>query len=138
MRPVNNIVDITNYVLLERGHPLHAFDFDKLHEGKIIVGRARPGQKMVTLDGVERDLDGEMLLINDGAGPVAIAGVMGGRDSEISDATTRVLLECAYFQPASIRRTSKKARPLHRSQLPFRARRRLGWSRWPPSPAPAI
>jgi phenylalanyl-tRNA synthetase beta chain len=108
MRPVNNIVDITNYVLLERGHPLHAFDFDKLHEGKIIVSRARSGQKMVTLDGVERDLDNEMLLINDGAGPVAIAGVMGGRDSEISDATTRALLECAYFQPASIRRTSKK------------------------------
>jgi phenylalanyl-tRNA synthetase beta chain len=108
MRPVNNIVDITNYVLLERGHPLHAFDFDKLHEGRIMVGRARQGQKMETLDGVERELDSEMLLINDGAGPVAIAGVMGGRDSEISDATTRVLLECAYFQPASIRRTAKK------------------------------
>ena len=108
MRPVNSIVDITNYVLLEYGHPLHAFDFDKLHEGRIIVGRARQGQKMETLDGIERELDSEMLLINDGAGPVAIAGVMGGRDSEISDTTTRVLLECAYFQPASVRRTSKK------------------------------
>jgi len=108
MRPVNNIVDITNYVLLECGHPLHAFDFDKLHEGRIVVGRARQGQRMETLDGVERELDGEMLLINDGAGPVAIAGVMGGRDSEISDTTTRVLLECAYFRPASIRRTAKK------------------------------
>jgi phenylalanyl-tRNA synthetase beta chain len=108
MRAVNNIVDITNYVLLEWGHPLHAFDFDRLQAGRIIVARARSGQKMVTLDGVERELDQEMLLINDGAGPVAIAGVMGGRDSEISAGTERVLLECAYFQPASIRRTSKK------------------------------
>lgn len=108
MRPVNNIVDITNYVLLERGHPLHAFDFDRLHEGRIVVARARLGQKMATLDGVERELDEQMLLIHDGAGPVAIAGVMGGRDSEIGDTTQRVLLECAYFQPASIRRTSRK------------------------------
>ncbi len=108
MRPVDIIVDITNYVLLERGHPLHAFDFDRLDQGRIVVARALAGQRMSTLDGVERVLDAEMLLINDGAGPVAIAGVMGGRDSEISDATRRVLLECAYFRPASIRRTSKK------------------------------
>jgi phenylalanyl-tRNA synthetase beta chain len=108
MRPVNSIVDITNYVLLEHGHPLHAFDFDRLHAGKIVVARAHSGQKIVTLDGVERELDDEMLLINDGAGPVAIAGVMGGHGSEISDSTQRVLLECAYFQPASIRRTSRK------------------------------
>jgi phenylalanyl-tRNA synthetase beta chain len=108
MRAVNNIVDITNYVLLECGHPLHAFDFDGLHEGRIIVARARAGQKMMTLDGVERTLDTEMLLINDGAGPVAIGGVMGGLESEIGATTSRVLLECAYFQPASIRRTSKK------------------------------
>ncbi len=108
MRPVNNIVDITNYVLLERGHPLHAFDYDRLREGRIVVARAREGQKMVTLDGIERQLDGEMLLINDGAGPVAIAGVIGGLESEIGQATRRVLLECAYFQPASIRRTSRK------------------------------
>ena len=108
MRPVNNIVDITNYVLLEVGHPLHAFDFDRLQQGRIVVARARQGQRMVTLDGVERVLDGEMLLINDGSGPVAIAGVMGGRDSEIGPATSTVLLECAYFQPASIRRTSRK------------------------------
>ncbi|MGA2262888.1 MAG: phenylalanine--tRNA ligase subunit beta [Acidobacteriota bacterium] len=108
VRPVNNIVDITNYILLERGHPLHAFDFDRLHEGRIVVARACAGQKMMTLDGVERELDDQMLLINDGAGPVAIGGVMGGRDSEIGEWTQRVLLECAYFQPASIRRTSKK------------------------------
>ena len=108
MRPVNNIVDITNYVLLEFGHPLHAFDFNRLQQGKIVVARARDGQKMMTLDGVERELDGEMLLINDGAGPVAIAGVMGGLESEISLNTDTVLLESAYFQPASVRRTSKK------------------------------
>jgi phenylalanyl-tRNA synthetase beta chain len=108
MRAVNNVVDITNYVLLEHGHPLHAFDFDQLHGGKIIVARARAGQRMLTLDGVERELDEEMLLINDGAGPVAIAGVMGGLNSEIGTETARVLLECAYFKPASVRRTSKK------------------------------
>jgi phenylalanyl-tRNA synthetase beta chain len=108
VRPVNNVVDITNYVLLERGHPLHAFDFDRLHAGKIVVARARSGQTIRTLDGVERELDDEMLLINDGARPAAIAGIMGGQDSEISDSTRRVLLECAYFQPVSVRRTSKK------------------------------
>ncbi len=108
MRPVNNIVDITNYVLLEMGHPLHAFDYERLRDGRIIVARARPGEHIQTLDGTGRELDGEMLLINDGKGPVAIAGVMGGADSEISDATHTVLLECAYFQPASVRRTSKK------------------------------
>jgi len=108
MRPLNNIVDITNYVLLEMGHPLHAFDFDVLRQGKIVVGRAKPGERMRTLDGADRVLDGEMLLINDGGGPVAIAGVMGGLNSEISLSTKRVLLESAYFQPASVRRTSKK------------------------------
>jgi len=108
MRPLNNIVDITNYVLLEMGHPLHAFDYDILRQGKIVVAKARQGEKMHTLDGVERELDDRILLINDGEGPVAIAGVMGGLDSEISMSTTRVLLESAYFQPDSIRRTSKK------------------------------
>ena len=108
MRPLNNIVDITNYVLLEMGHPLHAFDFDVLRKGTIVVGRAEPGLHMQTLDGVDHVLDGEMLMINDGEGPVAIAGVMGGMNSEISLSTTRVLLESAYFQPASIRRTSRK------------------------------
>jgi phenylalanyl-tRNA synthetase beta chain len=108
MRPVNNIVDITNYVLLEMGHPLHAFDFKLLRQGKIIVARASEGQKIATLDGIERLLDQEMLLINDGEGPVAIAGVMGGQNSEISGDTDTVLLECAYFKPESIRRTSRK------------------------------
>jgi phenylalanyl-tRNA synthetase beta chain len=108
MRPLNSIVDITNYVLLETGHPLHAFDFDRLRGGKIVVGRAGKGERMQTLDGMDRDLDDAMLLINDGEGAVAIAGVMGGLNSEISLSTTRVLLESAYFQPASIRRTSRK------------------------------
>jgi phenylalanyl-tRNA synthetase beta chain len=108
MRPLNNVVDITNYVLLEMGHPLHAFDYDVLRSGKIVVGRARPGEQFRTLDGTDRDMDGEMLMINDGEGPVGIAGVMGGLNSEISLTTKRVLLESAYFQPASIRRTSKK------------------------------
>ncbi len=108
MRPVNNIVDITNYVLLELGHPLHAFDFALLRGGRIIVARASEGQKIVTLDGIERSLDGEMLLINDREGPVAIAGVMGGQYSEISGNTNTVLLECAYFSPTSVRRTSRK------------------------------
>jgi len=108
MRPLNNVVDITNYVLLEMGHPLHAFDFDILRGGKIVVKRSSPGALFKTLDGVERKLDGDMLMINDGEGPVAIAGVMGGLDSEIAPGTTRVLLEAAYFQPASIRRTSRR------------------------------
>lgn len=108
MRPVNNIVDITNYVLLEMGHPLHAFDYDLLRRGKIVVAKARKGQKMQTLDGIDRELDDSVLMINDGEGPVAVAGIMGGIDSEISDSTTRVLLESAYFNPASVRRTSKK------------------------------
>lgn len=108
MRPVNNVVDITNYVLLELGHPLHAFDFHRLREGRIVVARARPGQHFTTLDGVGRELDGDMLLIHDGAGPVALAGVMGGLGSEITEKTEAVLLECAYFDPVSVRRTSKK------------------------------
>jgi phenylalanyl-tRNA synthetase beta chain len=108
MRPVNNIVDITNYVLMEMGHPLHAFDFDRLRKGRILVDRARQGERFVTLDGIERELDSEMLMINDGDGPVALAGVMGGGNSEIADITTRVLLECAYFRPRSIRRTARK------------------------------
>jgi phenylalanyl-tRNA synthetase beta chain len=108
MRPLNNIVDITNYVLLEMGHPLHAFDFEILHGGRIVVARAADGQAMKTLDGAVRELDSQMLLINDGAGPVAIAGVMGGLESEISDTTRTILIECAYFNPASVRRTSKK------------------------------
>jgi phenylalanyl-tRNA synthetase beta chain len=125
MRPLNNIVDITNYVLLEMGHPLHAFDFDVLRQGKIVVARARQGQQMQTLDGLERTLDSEMLLINDGEGPVGIAGVMGGLNSEISQSTTRVLLESAYFLPASIRRTSRRLGLL--TEASYRFERGADW-----------
>jgi phenylalanyl-tRNA synthetase beta chain len=107
MRAISNLVDVTNYVLLETGHPLHAFDFDKL-EGKIGVRRARAGEGMATLDGQERALLPDDLLITDGRGPVAIAGVMGGATSEVSAGTTSVLLEAATFDPPSIRRTAKR------------------------------
>jgi phenylalanyl-tRNA synthetase beta chain len=107
MRPISNLVDVTNYVLLETGHPLHAFDFDKL-QGRIVVRRAGQGEGMETLDGQERNLVPEDLLITDARGPVAIAGVMGGATSEVSGSTQRVLLEAATFDPRSIRRTAKR------------------------------
>jgi phenylalanyl-tRNA synthetase beta chain len=107
LRPLNNIVDITNYVLIELGHPLHAFDYDKLEENRIIVRRAKKGESITTLDGLERKLEPEMLVIADAELPVAIAGVMGGAGSEVTELTKTVLLESAYFNPISIRRTSK-------------------------------
>jgi phenylalanyl-tRNA synthetase beta chain len=107
-RPINNVADITNYVLHELGQPLHAFDLAKLAEQRIIVRRARTGEKLETLDGVERTLDPEMLVIADGAKPVALAGIMGGLDSEISVTTADVLIESAYFNPDSVRRTARK------------------------------
>jgi len=113
MRPINNIVDITNYVMLELGQPLHAFDYDKLIERadsnipKITVRRAKKGETLLTLDDIERVLDSEMLMITDSAGPIAIAGVMGGSDSEVSDTTTNVLLESANFEFLNNRRTSQ-------------------------------
>ncbi|HUX77858.1 MAG TPA: phenylalanine--tRNA ligase subunit beta, partial [Anaerolineae bacterium] len=113
MRPINNIVDITNYVMLELGQPLHAFDYHVLRarpgeeRPAIIVRRARPGEQMKTLDGELRTFDEEMLLITDGGGPVAIAGVMGGLESEVTEATTDVLLESANFYFLNVRRTSR-------------------------------
>ena len=121
MRPINNIVDITNYVMLELGQPLHAFDYHLLRprpalsdaEGAggdrpaIIVRRARPGEQMATLDGELRTFDEEMLLITNGGGPVAVAGVMGGLESEVTEATTDVLLESANFHFLNVRRTSR-------------------------------
>jgi phenylalanyl-tRNA synthetase beta chain len=108
LKPINNIVDITNFVMMETGQPLHAFDFDRLAENRIVVRTARENETFVTLDGKERRLDPEMLMICDGEKPVALAGVMGGLNSEIEDATTNILLESAYFDPVSIRKTSKK------------------------------
>jgi len=108
LKPINNIVDITNFVMMETGQPLHAFDFDRLAENRIVVRTAREGEVFYTLDGKERRLDPEMLMICDGEKPVALAGVMGGLNSEIEDTTTKVLLESAYFDPVCIRKTSKK------------------------------
>lgn len=108
IRPINNIVDITNYVSLELGQPLHAFDFDKLEGSAIYVRNARKGESLTTLDGKERVLEAEDLLICDDKGPVAIAGVMGGANSEVSEVTCNVLLESANFMPLSVRRTSKR------------------------------
>ncbi|MEP6741425.1 MAG: phenylalanine--tRNA ligase subunit beta, partial [bacterium] len=107
-RPINNVADITNYVLHELGQPLHAFDLKKLSGPKIVVRRATGGEKLQTLDGVMRSLDPEMLVIADAEKPVALAGIMGGLDSEISAATVDVLIESAYFNPDSVRRTARK------------------------------
>jgi len=106
-RSINNIADVTNYVMHELGQPMHSFDLDKLAENRIVVRRAKDGEKITTLDEVERNLDASMLAICDAEKPVAVAGVMGGFDSGISDATSNVLLEVAYFDRASIRRTSR-------------------------------
>ncbi|HSE31959.1 MAG TPA: phenylalanine--tRNA ligase subunit beta [Pyrinomonadaceae bacterium] len=106
-RPINNVADITNYVLHEVGQPLHAFDFANLKEHKIIVRRAKAGEKLKTLDGVERELQPDMLVIADAERPVALAGIMGGEESEISSATGDVLIESAYFNPSSVRLTAR-------------------------------
>ena len=125
MRPINNVVDITNYVMLEWGQPLHAFDYHKLRGRSdggppaIIVRRARPGEIITTLDGVERTLTPEMLLITDPAGPVGIAGVMGGLESEVTRATTAILLESANFDPLSNRRTSQALKLPSEASLRF-------------------
>jgi phenylalanyl-tRNA synthetase beta chain len=108
VRPINNVVDVTNYVMIECGHPLHAFDQGLLAENKIIVRCAKAGEKMATLDGVERPVTPDMLVIADAEKPVAIAGVMGGAGSEIRDDTETVLLESACFDPRRIHRTSSE------------------------------
>lgn len=108
IRPVNNVVDATNYVLLEMGHPLHAFDFDRLEGKQIVVKFAAAGESFTTLDGKERVLSKDDLMICDQKRPIAVAGVMGGANTEVSDATVNVLLESAYFHPRLIRKTSKR------------------------------
>lgn len=126
MRPISNIVDITNYVMLEWGQPLHAFDYDKLvaraGSGRptIIVRRARPGETMVTLDGILRTFTPDTLLITDTAGPIAVAGVMGGLETEIDESTRNILLEAANFNMLSIRRTTQALK------LPSEASMRFG------------
>lgn len=108
IRPINNVVDITNYVMLECGQPLHAFDLDCLSGPEIVVRSAKPGEKLTTLDGKERELDADDLLICDRESPQVLAGVMGGAKSEVTNATTRVLLEAANFLPGTVRRSSKR------------------------------
>jgi phenylalanyl-tRNA synthetase beta chain len=108
LRAINNAVDITNLVLLEYGYPTHAFDLDRVQGGAIEVRTARPGERIDALDGVERALDADDLVICDGQGPVAVAGVMGGQRSSIQDGTTRIALECAYFDPRGVRRTARR------------------------------
>ena len=106
LRPVNNIVDITNFVLFETGQPMHAFDLDKIR-GNVYARRAKKGEQIINIDSIPRTCDGEMLVIADESGPIAIAGVMGGLETEVSDMTKNILLESAFFNPISIRRTSR-------------------------------
>ncbi len=119
MRPINNIVDVTNYVMLEYGQPLHAFDYEKLAQRKIIVRRAGEGESITALDGVDRALLSDMLVIADGEGAVAIAGVMGGADSEVTEETTAVLIESANFNAPSLRRTSMALKLRSEASLRF-------------------
>jgi phenylalanyl-tRNA synthetase beta chain len=107
LRPISNVVDVTNYVLWELGHPLHAFDHATVREATIVVRRARPGERFRTLDGQERELDDSMCVIADPERAIGLAGVMGGANTEVTEATTRVLLESAWFDPATTRRTSR-------------------------------
>jgi phenylalanyl-tRNA synthetase beta chain len=124
MRPINNVVDITNYVMLETGQPMHAFDYDLVRGKKIVVRRARPGEKLTTLDGVERELQDFMGVVCDAEGPTSIAGIMGGLVSEVSDQTVNVILEAANWHPGSIRKTSSR---LHlRSEAGLRFEKGLG------------
>jgi phenylalanyl-tRNA synthetase beta chain len=108
LRSVSNVVDATNYAMMETGQPPHAFDYDKIAQGKIIVRKAFAGERIVSIDGTQCELNTDMLVITDPNGPVAVAGVMGGLDTEVGDGTTRILLEDAYFDPVSIRTTSRK------------------------------
>jgi len=108
IRSINNIADLTNYVLLEIGHPTHAFDLETVGKSQIVVRRAQPGETIRTLDGVDHKLESEHLVIADGYKPVALAGVMGGLETEISDQTKNILIEAAWFKPGSIRKTSRQ------------------------------
>jgi len=119
LRGINNVVDVTNYVLMEYSQPLHSFDYDKLAENRIVVRRAANGEHMVSIDETQCELDDSMLIIADAARPVAIAGVMGGLDTEVTEATTNVLIEAAQFDPLNVRRTSRKLQLMSESNYRF-------------------
>lgn len=119
IRPVNNVVDITNYVMLELGQPLHAFDLDRIRDSTIVVRRARSGESMTTIDGEPRELSGDMLVISNATSPVAIAGVMGGADTEVEESTTQVLLEAAAFDSVSVWRTSRRLKMRTEASMRF-------------------
>lgn len=119
LRPVNNVVDVTNFVLYEMGQPLHAFDFDKLSGKQIIVRKAKSGEKFTAIDGTKHKLSGDEMVIADAEQPVAIAGVMGGLDSEVSESTTDILLESAIFVPLSVRKTARKLKLFSDSSSKF-------------------
>jgi len=108
IRPINNVVDITNFVMIELGHPIHAFDYDSIKNRKIVVRRSKKGEKILLLDGKEYELDGSELLITDGETPLAMAGIMGGELSGVKDTTTNLLIEVAYFDPPTTRRAAQK------------------------------
>ncbi len=119
LRSVNNVVDATNYAMMETGQPPHAFDYAKITDGKIIVRKAIAGERIVSIDGTMCELNTEMLIITDAHGPIAIAGVMGGLDTEVSEATKTILLEDAYFDPVCVRRTSRKLALLSEAAFRF-------------------
>ena len=128
MRPINNLVDITNYVMLEIGQPVHAFDADTVRDRRIIVRRAAPGERLTTLDGKTREFDPDRLVIADPGGAIALAGVMGGLETEITESTRNVLLEVANFEPTNVRRTARAF------DLLSDAARRFAWGLPPESP----
>lgn len=119
IRLINNVVDVTNYVLIERGQPLHAFDLDMLTGPAIEARTARPGEKITTIDGKHREIRPDMLVIADAERPVAVAGIMGGAETEVNDNTKRILLESAWFAPTQVRRTSKALKTITESSYRF-------------------
>jgi phenylalanyl-tRNA synthetase beta chain len=125
VRPISNVVDVTNWVMLELGHPMHAFDLERIRGAAIVVRRARANERLKTLDGIDRKLNEDDLLVCDAEGPLALAGVMGGGESEIAGSTQRVLLECAYFDPRTVRRTARR-HALH-TEASHRFERGVDW-----------
>ncbi len=138
LRSINNVVDVTNYVLLECGHPLHAFDYHRLAGRRIVVRRAVNGEQFVAIDGSRHELSDDMLVIADAERAVALAGIMGGKNSEINDATTEVLLESAWFLPANVRKTSKKLGLASESSYRFERGADIGGVIWASDRATAL